>query len=118
MLRRWIFLAAYWFLMICALVGLCSFPTEPQEKKVVVVEMPIPRNAAWNDFQRQCIAAHDDILIVRKFLVEHQNEVRVNVYDVPTFRAMDNAEAELKAAEADLQKIHDELSYREEARTR
>jgi hypothetical protein len=117
MLRRRIFLGAYCFLTICSLVGLFSLPTEPQENKAVVAEIPIPRNAAWNDFQRQCIAAHDNLLIVQKFLVEHQNEVRVNTYDVPTFRAMDNAEAELKAAEADLRKVHDELSYREEART-
>jgi hypothetical protein len=117
MLRRRIFLGTYWLLTICGLMGLCSSPTEPQENKAIVAEIPIPRNVAWNDFRRQCTAAHDNVLIVQKFLVEHENEVRVNTYDVPTFRAMDNAEAELKAAEADLRKVHDELSYREEART-
>jgi hypothetical protein len=116
MVLRPIFLARR-FLMICGLAGICSFPTEPQEKKVVM-EVPIPRNVAWNDFQQQCIAAHTNILIIQEFLVEHRSEVRVNVYDVPTFRAMDNAESELKAAETDLRKIHEELSYREEAGTR
>ena len=117
MVRVRTLLPVHCVLMICGLVGICSVPTEPQEKKVAM-DVPIPRNAAWNDFQQQCIAAHANILIVHEFLAEHRSEVRVNIYDVPTFRALDNAEAELKAAETDLRKIHDELSYREEARTR
>ena len=79
--------------------------------------LPIPRNAAWNDFQRQVIAAHTNLETVRLYLTQHQTEVRLDEYDVPTLRALQDSRDELRQAEKDLQVIQDELSYKESERS-
>jgi hypothetical protein len=48
--------------------------------------------------------------------VDHQTEYAVTEYDIPTFKAIDSAEEELKLATKDLQKIRSELEYKEEIR--
>jgi len=48
--------------------------------------------------------------------VDHQTEYAVTEYDIPTFKAIDSAEEELKIAMKDLQKIRSELEFKEEVR--
>ena len=48
--------------------------------------------------------------------MDHQTEYAVTEYDIPTFKAIDSAEEELKLAAKDLQKIRSELEYQEEIR--
>ena len=76
----------------------------------------IERNKVWNDMIVQFGHLHHDIEILGKFLVDHQTEYAVTEYDIPTFKAIDSAEEELKIAAKDLQKIRAELEYKEEIR--
>jgi hypothetical protein len=85
-------------------------------------EVPIVRNAAWNDLIRQIDLSMDDsphetlakeIVLIQKFLREHQSEVSVGVYDITVFKAIDQARTRLQKADKDLQTIKDELSYKE-----
>jgi hypothetical protein len=82
----------------------------------------IVRNAAWNDLVRQMDPMTDDspqetlgkeIVLIQKFLREHQFEVRVGIYDTAVFRAIDQARARLQKADKDLETIKNELSYKE-----
>jgi|SRR5260370_12859861 hypothetical protein len=91
-----------------------------QERGYVV---PIVRNAAWNDFVTQIRFVPNDspqgcpvkeILLIQKFLAEHQSEVKVGTYDITVFRAIDQARARLQKADKDLETIKSELSYKEE----
>jgi hypothetical protein len=84
--------------------------------------IPIARNAAWNDLVRQIDPTMDDsphetlgkeIVLIQKFLREHQSEVSVGIYDINVFKAIDQARARLQKADKDLEAIRNELSYRE-----
>ena len=84
--------------------------------------VPIARNAAWNDLVRQIDpsldhSAHEtlgtQVLLIEKFLREHQSEVNVRIYDIAVFRAIDQARARLQKADKDLETIRNELSYKE-----
>jgi hypothetical protein len=84
--------------------------------------VPIARNAAWNDLVRQIDPSMDDsphetlgkeIVLIQKFLREHQSEVSVGIYDINVFKAIDQARARLQKADKDLEAIRNELSYRE-----
>ena len=84
--------------------------------------VPIIRNAAWNDLVTQIDSMPGDsrretlgkeIVLIQKFLKEHQFEVSVGVYDVGVFRAIDEARARLQKADKDLEAIKNELSYKE-----
>jgi hypothetical protein len=84
--------------------------------------IPIARNAAWNDLVRQIAPSMDDsshetlgkeIVLIQKFLREHQSEVSVGIYDINVFKAIDQARARLQKADKDLEAIRNELSYRE-----
>lgn len=84
--------------------------------------VPIARNAAWNDLVRQIDqsvdnSAHEtlgtEVILIEKFLREHQREVNVGVYDIAVFKAIDQVHARLWQADKDLETIKKELSYRE-----
>jgi hypothetical protein len=84
--------------------------------------VPIARNAAWNDLVRQIDPSMDDsphetlgkeIVLIQKFLKEHQSEVSVGIYDINVFKAIDQARARLQKGDKDLEAIRNELSYRE-----
>jgi len=88
--------------------------------------VPIARNAAWNDLVRQIDPSMDDsphetlgkeIVLIQKFLKEHQSEVSVGIYDINVFKAIDQARARLQKADKDLEAIRNELSYRESLAT-
>jgi hypothetical protein len=84
--------------------------------------VPIVRNAAWNDLVRQIDLSMDDsphetlakeIVLIQKFLREHQSEVSVGIYDITVFKAIDQARARLQKADKDLETVKNELSYKE-----
>jgi hypothetical protein len=88
--------------------------------------VPIARNAAWNDLVRQIDPSMDDsphetlgkeIVLIQKFLTEHQYEVSVGIYDINVFKAIDQARARLQKADKDLETIRNELSYKENQAT-
>lgn len=95
-----------------------------QEREHLV---PIARNAAWNDLVRQIDPSQDnsaretlgtEVVLIEKFLREHQREVSVGVYDITVLKAIDQVRARLQQADRDLQTIRNELSYKEyEARS-
>ncbi len=81
----------------------------------------IVRNVAWNDFVTQIRFLPQDspeeslekeLLIIQKFLKAHQTEVRVEIYDLAVFRAIDQARARLQRADKDLETLRNELSYK------
>jgi hypothetical protein len=85
--------------------------------------VPIVRNVAWNDLIKQVDASANDsphetlgkeFDLIQRFLREHQFEVSVRIYDITVFRAIDQARARLQKADKDLEKIKNELSYKEE----
>ena len=83
----------------------------------------IVRNVAWNAFISQIKFLPDDspqdsldkeMLVIQRFLKAHETEVRVGIYDLEVFRAIDQARARLQKADRDLETLRNELSYREE----
>jgi hypothetical protein len=83
----------------------------------------IVRNVAWNDFIAQIASVPyespqdslgKEMLIIHKFLKSHQTELRVGIYDVEVFKAIDKARARLQKADRDLETLRNELSYKEE----
>jgi hypothetical protein len=80
--------------------------------------VPIPRNAAWNDLVIQIDPTTDEssketfgkeVVLIQKFLTEHQSEVTVRIYDITLFRAIDQARARLRKADTDLETISNEI---------
>ena len=53
------------------------------------------------------------MLIIQKFLKPHETEVKVGIYDVEVFKAIDQARARLQKADRDLEMLRNELSYKE-----
>lgn len=85
--------------------------------------VPIARNAAWNDLVRRIDLSTDDsahetlgtqVVLIERFLREHQSEVNVGVYDIAVFKAIDQVHARLQQADKDLQTIRNELSHKED----
>jgi hypothetical protein len=83
----------------------------------------IVRNVAWNDLVTQVKFLPNDspqdsldkeMLVIQKFLKAHETEVRVGIYDLEVFRAIDQARARLQKADKDLETLRNELSYKEE----
>ena len=83
---------------------------------------PIARNAAWNDLVRQIDLSVDgparetlgtQVVLIQRFLREHQSEAYVRVYDIAVFKAIDQVRARLQQADKDLETIRNELSYKE-----
>jgi hypothetical protein len=83
----------------------------------------IVRNVAWNHFISQIKFLPDDspqhsldkeMLVIHKFLKAHETEVRVEIYDLEVFRAIDQARARLQKADRDLETLRNELSYNED----
>ena len=90
-----------------------------QEREHLV---PIARNVAWNDLVHQIDPSSDnsaqetlgtEVVLIEKFLREHQSEANVGVYDIAVFKAIDHARARLQKADKDLDTIKNELSYKE-----
>lgn len=84
--------------------------------------IPIARNLAWNDFATQIRFLPKDapqdsfdkeMLVIQRFLKEHETETNVGVYDLAVFRAIDQVRARLHKADKDLETLRNELSYRE-----
>ena len=82
----------------------------------------IVRNVAWNDFTAQIASAPDEspqdslrkeLQTIQKFLKSHETEVRVGIYDVEVFKAIDQVRARLQKADRDLETVRSELSYKE-----
>ena len=82
----------------------------------------IVRNVAWNNFIGQVASVPyespqdslgKEMLIIQKFLKSHETEVKVGIYDVEVFRAIDQARARLQKADRDLETLRNELSYKE-----
>jgi hypothetical protein len=81
------------------------------------------RNVAWNEFIAQIVSVpyespqdslDKEMLIIQKFLKSHETEVRVGIYDVEVFKAIDQARARLQRADRDLETVRNELSYKEQ----
>ena len=112
------FLAFRGFLLIVFLTTYLYF-LYGQEREHIV---PIVRNVAWNDFVHQIDASVDnsvqqslgtEIVLIQKFLREHQSETSVGVYDIAVFKAIDQVRVRLQQADKDLETIRNELSYKE-----
>ena len=108
------------FLLITLLI-LFACLTYGTEGRPLVVH--IVRNVAWNDFISQINFLPDDspqdsidkeMLVIQRFLREHETETNVGVYDFAVFRAIDQVRARLHKADKDLETLRNELSYKEE----
>ena len=106
-------------LLLVTFITACVYFLFGQERQQSV---SIVRNAAWNDLVRQMDPMTDDspqetlgkeIVLIQKFLSEHQFEVSIGIYDIAVFRAIDQARARLQKADKDLETIKNELSYKE-----
>jgi hypothetical protein len=101
-------------------VPICVYLTYAKERPALV---PIARNIAWNDFITQIKFLPQDssqdsidkeMLVIQRFLKEHETETNVGVYDLAVFRAIDQVRARLHKADKDLETLRNELSYKEE----
>jgi len=105
-------------IVIIALVGSCVYLACGKEGPSIY----IVRNVAWNDFIGQVASVPyespqdslgKEMLIIQKFLKSHETEVKVGIYDVEVFKAIDQARARLQKADRDLETLRNELSYKE-----
>jgi len=106
-------------IVIIALISSCVYLAYGKESPSVY----IVRNVAWNDFIAQVASVPyespqdslgKEMLIIQKFLKSHEAEVKVGIYDVEVFKAIDQARARLQKADRDLETLRNELSYKEE----
>ena len=106
--------------LLLALISLYVYATYGKENPSLV---RIVRNVAWNDLVNQIKFLPDDspqdslgkeMLVIQRFLKAHETEVRVGIYDLEVFRAIDQARARLQRADKDLETLRNELSYKEE----
>jgi hypothetical protein len=107
-------------LLLVTLISSCVYLTYGKEGPRVA---RIVRNVAWNHFISQIKFLPEDtqedsldkeMLVIQKFLKAHETEVRVEVYDLEVFSAIDQARARLQKADKDLETLRNELSYKEE----
>jgi hypothetical protein len=117
-ITRILLLRAFLLITLLILFVCLTYGTEGRPSVVHIV-----RNVAWNDFISQINFLPDDspkdsfdkeLLVVQKFLKAHETEVRVRVYDLEVFKAIDQARARLQKADKDLETLRNELSYKEE----
>jgi hypothetical protein len=106
-------------IVVITLISSCVYLAYAKERPNIY----IVRNVAWNDFIPQIASVPQEspqdslgkeMLIVQKFLKSHETEVRVGIYDVEVFKAIDQARARLQKADRDLEALRNELSYKEE----
>jgi hypothetical protein len=106
--------------LLLALIGSYAYAAFGKEHPSLV---RIVRNAAWNDLVTQIKflpenspqdSLDKEMLVIQRFLKAHETEVRVEIYDLEVFRAIDQARARLQRAERDLETLQNELSYKEE----
>ncbi len=106
-------------IVIIALISSCVYLAYGKESPRVY----IVRNVAWNDFIAQVASVlyespqdslGKEMLTIQKFLKSHETEVKVGIYDVEVFKAIDQARARLQKADRDLETLRNELSYKEE----
>jgi hypothetical protein len=106
-------------IVIITLISSCVYLADGKESPNIY----IVRNVAWNDFIAQIAsvpyeAPQDslgkEMLIIQKFLKSHETEVRVGIYDVEVFKAIDQARTRVQKADRDLETLRNELSYKEE----
>jgi len=104
-------------IVIITLISSCVYLAYGKESPNIV------RNVAWNDFIAQIASVPyespqdslgKEMLIIQRFLKSHETEVRVGIYDVEVFKAIDQARARLQKADRDLETLRNELSYKEE----
>src|SRR5258708_22534715 len=102
----------------CATI--CVYITYAKEGPALV---PIARNLAWNDFITQIKflpldspqdSIDKEMLVIQRFLKEHETETNVGVYDLAVLRAIDHVRSRLHKADKDLETLRNELSYKEE----
>jgi hypothetical protein len=107
-------------LLLVTLISTCVYLTYGKESSSVA---HIVRNVAWNDFVAQIkFLPYDspqdsldkEMLVIQKFLKAYETEVRVGIYDLEVFKAIDQARARLQKADRDLETLRNELSYKEE----
>ena len=106
-------------IVMITLISSCVYLAHGKESPNVY----IVRNVAWNDFIAQIASVPNEspqdslgkeMLIIQKFLKSHETEVKVGIYDVEVFKAIDQARARLQKADRDLETLRNELSYKEE----
>jgi hypothetical protein len=106
--------------VMVTLISSCIYLTYGKDRPPGVY---IVRNVAWNDFIAQIAsvpygAPQDslgkEMLIIQRFLKSHETEVKVGIYDVEVFKAIDQARTRLQKADRDLETLRNELSYKEE----
>lgn len=105
------------FLLIIFLSAYIYFSYGQERERRVA----IARNVAWNDLVRQLDARDDpaqetlytELVLIQRFLKEHQAEADVGIYDLVVLRAIDQAHNRLQKAERDLETIRTELTFRE-----
>jgi hypothetical protein len=96
-------------LLLVTLISTCVYLTYGKESSSVP---HIVRNVAWNDFIAQIkFLPYDspqdsldkEMFVIQKFLKAHETEVRVGIYDIEVFKAIDQARARLQKADRDLE---------------
>src|SRR5712664_748729 len=99
-ITRILLLRAFLLITLLILFVCLTYGTEGRPSVVHIV-----RNVAWNDFISQINFLPGDspkdsfdkeLLVVQKFLKAHETEVRVGVYDLEVFKAIDQARARLQ----------------------
>ena len=106
-------------IVIITLISSCVYLADGKESPNIY----IVRNVAWNDFIARIASVPNEspqdslgkeMLIIQKFLKSHETEVKVGIYDVQVFKAIDQARTRLQKADRDLETLRNELSYKEE----
>jgi len=106
-------------LLVVSFATECVYLTYGKEAPGLV---PIARNLAWNDFITQIRFLPEDspqdsinkeMLIIQRFLKQHETETSAGVYDLAVFRAIDHVRARLHKADKDLETLRNELSCKE-----
>ena len=107
-------------IVMVTLISLCIYLTYGKASPSIVY---IVRDVAWNDFIAQIASVPyespqdslgKEMRIIQKFLKAHETEVRVGIYDIEVFEAIDPARARLQKVDRDLETLQNELSHKEE----
>ena len=105
--------------LLFALISAYVYATYGKESPSLV---RVVRNAAWNDLVNQIKflpvdspqdSFYKEMLVIQRFLKAHETEVRVGIYDLEVFSAIDQARTRLQRADKDLETLRNELSYKE-----
>jgi hypothetical protein len=117
-ITRILLLRAFLLITLLILLVCLTYGTEGRPSVVHIV-----RNVAWNDFIIQIKflpldspqdSIDKEMLVIQRFLKEHETETNVGVYDLAVLRAIDQVRARLHKADKDLETLRNELSYKEE----